>query len=178
MAWKQFSHSPVCDSQSNERADGSIRRAVGFVRTVKSGLESELVQNILRGDYVLGYSNAAAYVLTYTLVTLMDLHHTCGYVARMQTIQCASWWEHSFYQPLATRKSGKDKDAEKYLGESCFGIIQRTSETIVGTARCAVRARSLRRPKADQKWDAKFVNAVKGAPTTPRSGMQPRPNPS
>lgn len=161
-------NSPVGDSRSNGRAENTIGRFQGNLRTILSDLEANLGIRVRGGHPLFPWAvKWAGDVMTrYALnasgrTAIQEIRGTKSYRS------IAKFGEKIFYMPLklANRLPGKMDDR---VQEGIFlGMRLKSDEIIVGTAKGAVKARTIKRLPEDQQWNRDFARKMQGTPQRP-----------
>ena len=163
----------VGDSQSNGRVERAIEELGGLIRTHKAGLKSRLGHKILLTHPTVPWmiKHAASIINCYVV-------RACGKTSfeRIKGRRCiepiAEIGEFVFFRPAKTAKEKMHKDSwrDRFAEGIWLGTNMRTSESIVGTRDGVFRAGAIRRKPPDERWNATYLQELKGCPQQPVPG--------
>ena len=152
----------------------SIRRVQEKARVIRHQLEENIKRKLPESSPIFAWlARWAAELLT---------KYSCGDDGkspdeRLYGEKCVTplvqFGESLFYLPLKTMKRDKKGDVAQRPG-IWLGVIARTQETLIGTDVGVVKCRTVNRLPDNERWNAKQVLCMKGAPWEPVPGKADR----
>jgi len=164
--------SPVGEHQAN-LAEGAVRRVREQTRTILGVIEGKCGAKVKRDAPVMEWLVRWAGMMISRFQVGED-----GKTAheRIRGRKCntpvAICGEKVLYRELEDGRGERAKIETKWMDGVWLGIKNRTGEHVIGTPEGIVKAHSVKRRAAEERWDIEAVNAVKGTPGRPKPGRR------
>ena len=166
-------NSPVGESSSNGRVERAIQSVQGQIRTIKDNVEAKTGRKIPRKSGLFQWLvEWAAATITRYRVNSDGKTSYATIKGRQSQAQVAGFGEKVLYMPLKSSKVGRSKLEVKMEDGVFVGIRMRSDEIMMATERGTVKARSIKRRCVEERWDAEFVDKLKGSPGQPVPGIR------
>ena len=162
-------NSPIGESESNGRAENSIRRVQEKVRTLRHHVEHKAKMKIPDDAPLVAWLVrwAAELISKYSRGDdgKSPYERLRGEPSKVPLVP---FGERVLYLPMKTVKRPKGEPAKR-VG-IWLGINERTEETLVGTEKGVIKCRTISRFSQDDAWDKELLLRMKGVPWNPVPG--------
>ena len=166
-----FTNSPVGEPECNGRAENIIRRVQEKFRALRHHVEQGIGEKIPDDAPIMSWVVRWAAEVISKYAPRDDGRTPFERIRRESCVTPLVFFgEIALYLQLQTA-TGRKGDPAKRQGV-WLGIIERTEEVIIGTAKGVVKCRIVSRLSANDRWDKETILGMKGAPWEPIPGRR------
>ena len=156
-------NSPVGESESNGRAENTIRRVQEKIRTLRHHVEHKLGIRIPEQSSVMAWLVRWAAELISKYSRGDDGKSPYERIAgEPSKVLLEPFGEKVLYLLMMTVKRQKGEPAK--LPGIWLGVNERTEENLIGTEKGVLKCRTVSRLTSDRAWDKEMVTQMKGVP--------------